>query len=169
MPDVPMCRRLHLLCSSRGQQLQPPGSSPRIQPYQTWPCPTSAWLSTSTLLLVGQQKLQPSLPQPRGPGTVTRGLGQNHQYLGEKLLAGRGRQTILLVRSLVSQLSSSDHEIATKWAFFLREKNNDIKRAEDNYHYHLWDRSIHIEIAFQLHDVKMIQHGILQKVLISAD
>ena len=114
-------------------------------------------------------QLQPSLPQPRGPGTVTRGLGQNHQYLGEKLLAGRGRQTILQVRSLVSQLSSSDHEFATKWAFFLREKNNDIKRAEDNYHYHLWDRSIHIEIAFHLHDVKMIQHGILQKVLISAD
>ena len=70
-----------------------------------------------------------SLPQPRGPGTVTLGFGQHKVYLCQKLLSKPGPLTILEVRHLVADLKNSDQDFAAKWAHFVREKGNDEEKA----------------------------------------
>ena len=76
----------------------------------------------------GAQVLQ-SLPQPRGPGTVTLGFGQHKVYLRQKPLSKPGTLTILEVRRIVTDLKNSDPDFAAKWAYFVREKGNNEERA----------------------------------------
>ena len=66
------------------------------------------------------------------PGTAVRGFGKNKAYLQAKLFANQpGKLTNSQVRTLVSKLCASDPEFAEKWAYFVSEKGNSKKKAEE--------------------------------------
>ena len=66
------------------------------------------------------------------PGTAVRGFGKNKAYLQAKFFANQpGKLTNSQVRTLVSKLCASDPEFAEKWAYFVSEKGNSKKKAEE--------------------------------------
>ena len=66
------------------------------------------------------------------PGTAVRGFGKNKAYLEAKFFANQpGKLTNSQVRTLVSKLCASDPEFAEKWAYFVSEKGNSKKKAEE--------------------------------------